>query len=168
MFETRKYHAAKYKCRGCHPDFENSQERYYIDLLKELGFDAIMQQYSDDRLKGVNGGSHRLRYDMAVFHKITDTEPLFIIEKLSQNDFSNSNQDGIRDNYINKVKFARDTLKIPLIECGSFVNNPKSALIEQIEKYSEIQKINNIQQRYDAICENFYDSIINRVGNAYF
>lgn len=168
MFETRIDHAKKFKCRGCHPDFKNSQERYYIDLLKKLGFNAIIQQYSDDRLKGVNGGSHRLRYDIAVFHKITDREPIFIIEKLSQNDFSNSNQDGIRDNYIKKVEFARGTLKIPLIECGTFVHDPRMMLNEALDKYNEIKKINDSQEYYDSLCKVFFDPIINRIGSVYF
>ncbi len=168
MFETKKYHAEKYKCRGCHPNFKNSHERYYINILRKLGFIAILQQYSDNRLKGVNGGSHRLRYDIAVFNTMTDTEPIFIIEKLSQNDFCKTNQDGIRDNYIKKVKFARDILKIPLIECGSFISNPDLMISEALEKYIEIKKINNGQQYYARLCHIYYTPIMNRMGSVHF
>lgn len=167
MYETSHYYHQKYSCKGCTMLINGEREGYYISVLDRLGYNCILQQYKHEDLLSEKG--NKLSYDIALFRHTTDLFPYFLFEVLSYNNFVNSNQDGLRDNYINKTIFARDKLCVPMVELSNQQEDPESVIINSMKKYKTISKIENHQHYLSELNSNFYNRIFKRIGvlNAY-
>lgn len=162
MKDTRHSYSKKYICRGCTDAYNGENESVYIVELRKLFSDFyVLQQYTDENL--VNEKGNKLIFDIALFRNSTDDLPIFVFEVLSYNNLCNSNQDGLRDNYIKKVLFARDVLKVPMIEFRKS-KNPIEEINKAKLKYENLLTKENSTQYIEELNKSFYESIMKRLG----
>lgn len=163
LFESRNNYSSKLLCKNCNFVTNGYGETPYLNTLINLGYKAVVQQYTHHSLVSKKG--NKLRYDIALFNNIKDIQPYIIFEVLSYNDHYFSNQGGHRENYLRKVLFARDDLKVPLVELNLYKGEePKKVISEAINNYNSLKEIKNKEEYHKTLLKTFYNPITERIG----